>query len=688
MGFSFTKLFKRKGSEPKAPPALAPVAALAKPSSDRFSKTVLPNTSRVSPQQDPFVAAASSSTPIPATITLAPPRAAISMNAGTTQRPHVLPPAVAVALDPKIERTLPFTLADVVAQMPPGFTRPLAGSEGERRVLLKAAEVERGMSNGRPTISVVTIHDQVPEIFIRPVVPSDETQVPLPFLKVLEQFTSLQMRTDQYREQAVPQVETPFLKVTLEDDSKFGTTTGVLTTDALPPVRLEPATAEAIAAAEPEAVAQEKFVLPTPAPLRNGHGPERNGNGNGLAAAAAPAAAPTRIPFSLTPTGAGAPAAERVPASCGGVSVPTSAPASPGPTRIPFKLSAAAAAPAETEERSPVEPWLTKDSFPASGQAAPKAAAPTKSKAAALKVSLPLKPILASLPPFQVKGDVSTVPDDARAAFPVALLEPQLATGRVTVTPDEFAAALPEEFRSFFTAEDIAAPVSLPLQDVLKNLPSTALRMRDDQEEQERGANYATPFAAKADEDAKRHRVSSAPVPKPELEDELPALEAALEKDEAAPLSPEVETETMPVEEASVAAPERSALQRELETDDSLDPKTIVACIEKLAGVDACALMFGDGLNLAGQLPDSFNADALCAMAPSMMQRIDNHVVETNLGPVRALTLSCTEAAVSFFMHENLCLAALHAQNDLTGEVRERLDRIVRELSKMYSQPA
>ena len=44
----------------------------------------------------------------------------------------------------------------------------------------------------------------------------------------------------------------------------------------------------------------------------------------------------------------------------------------------------------------------------------------------------------------------------------------------------------------------------LPLHEVLKNLPTTSLRMRDDQEEQDLGATIATPFSAKAEEDAKR----------------------------------------------------------------------------------------------------------------------------------------------------------------------------------------
>jgi predicted regulator of Ras-like GTPase activity (Roadblock/LC7/MglB family) len=131
----------------------------------------------------------------------------------------------------------------------------------------------------------------------------------------------------------------------------------------------------------------------------------------------------------------------------------------------------------------------------------------------------------------------------------------------------------------------------------------------------------------------------------------------------------------------------RTALQKTLNTDDELDPKSVVAHIEKIEGVEGCAIMFGDGLNLAGQLPESFEADGLCAMAPSMLQRIENHMVETKLGALRAMTLSCTDASISFFMHDNLCLAVLHRQNDLPADVRTRLGRIVRELSVTYSQP-
>ncbi|HMJ05518.1 MAG TPA: hypothetical protein VK474_04615, partial [Chthoniobacterales bacterium] len=132
----------------------------------------------------------------------------------------------------------------------------------------------------------------------------------------------------------------------------------------------------------------------------------------------------------------------------------------------------------------------------------------------------------------------------------------------------------------------------------------------------------------------------------------------------------------------------RSALQTALETDDELDAKAVVAHVGKMAGVKACAIMFGDGLSLAGNLPEEYEADGLCAMAPLLLQRIENHMVETKLGALRAMTLSCSNAAVTFFLHDNLCLAALHAKEELASDVRERLARAVHELSRKYSHPA
>jgi predicted regulator of Ras-like GTPase activity (Roadblock/LC7/MglB family) len=259
--------------------------------------------------------------------------------------------------------------------------------------------------------------------------------------------------------------------------------------------------------------------------------------------------------------------------------------------------------------------------------------------------------------------------------------------------------------------------------------------MRDDQIEQEKGAGFATPFSAKAEEDAKRFKVAGVPVAKPaivvpEPEPAAPAAPAepaatAAPAEPAAPAAPAVVAEkpvvvpkksarrkaaapapvaaepvdvipdvaeaaekptTEPV--AAEAAPGRTALQMALDTDDELDAKSAVAQIGKMAGIEACALMFADGLSLAGSLPEEYAAEGLCAMAPSILQRVEGHMIETKLGELRGMTLSCAKGAVTFFMRGNLCLAALHTKEELASDVRERLARAVTELSIQYSNPA
>src|SRR5438046_2706676 len=227
------------------------------------------------------------------------------------------------------------------------------------------------MASKKPAVSLATVYQQVPEIFLRSVVPGDPTQVQLPFEKVLEQFASLQVRSDQDRHQAVPQVETPFLKVTLEDNSRFGTTTEVVEISDLPPVRIQPATAEAFAAAEPETA---------------GNGFLRYGSEN-------TSAMPTRISLEISPNGTGGPASESVPASSG-PSVPTSLPSATAPMRIPFKIKVPG------DDLAPENEPREKSETPV---------APSMASDAEVKITLSLKPILKGLPPSQLCGDVDSV---------------------------------------------------------------------------------------------------------------------------------------------------------------------------------------------------------------------------------------------------------------------------------------
>ncbi|HEX4630206.1 MAG TPA: hypothetical protein VH188_04510 [Chthoniobacterales bacterium] len=716
MTIPFLSYFKRgKDSaavkEKAAAPAKAVLPPLEKPSSERFSKTVMPNATRTLPPQDPFEMAARSTAlggqmPAVATAVAPSPGRTISFSPSSQaiSAQQDLPPAVALALEPQVERVISLELADVLSEMPAGYIKPLESIDTSRRVLLKASEVERGMATGKPTVSLATVYQQVPEIFICRITESDTSQLNLPFQKVLNGFASMHVRADQERANAVPQVETPFLKVTLEDNQKFGTITEPLETTEMPPVRMQPATAEAFAAAEPEAAA-DAILRMSPAPSTNGVTPKT----------------PTRIPFKLSLNGTDALAPESVPASSGPSvpnplqssltpvanpegavapppetekkepKVPATFGATPTPVRIPFKMAAMPAV-IEEEAKPKPEPWLTKESVAEATQAPdePKVSAPVGSepvRVAEVKIALPLRPILKSLPPIQLTGDPSCVPADVRFELPFALIEPQLASGRVSVTAKVFEVSIPVSFRGLFQAGAGAVDVSLPLQEVLKNLPSTSLRMRDDQEEQDAGQNFATPFSAKAEEDAKRFNVPATPVAKPVVPE--PAAEVA------EPAKAEMPDESQgsvadgatATEAPSSDRPLRTPLQVALDTDEKLDAKGVVALVNKLSGVKACAIHFGDGLSLAGSLPAELETDGICAMAPSLMQRVENHLVDTKLGMLRGMTLSCSKGAVTFYMHENLCLVALHADLDLPSETRDRLSRIVHELSRKYSHP-
>jgi hypothetical protein len=91
-------------------------------------------------------------------------------------------------------------------------------------------------------------------------------------------------------------------------------------------------------------------------------------------------------------------------------------------------------------------------------------------------------------------------------------------------------------------------------------------------------------------------------------------------------------------------------------------------------------------LSLAGGLPDEVEADGLAAMAPSMLERIAQHMHETKLGELVAVTLYASNSAISFLARGNVCLTALH-DKPLTAEVRTSLADLVEKLSNTYAQP-
>ena len=647
MTIPFLNLFKKLTSRwaPDAAeqkPTSTPVRVVKKPASERLSKTVLPHATRSFSPPDLFRSAAGAASPRATTPPLELGAGRITASAKRSQSSH-LPRALARALEPKLERAISLKIADFIDRVPAGYIKPVEILDASACVSLKASEIEKGMADKNPSISLPSLYQQVPEIFLRGVRPDDQTRVALPYEKVLEQFQSVHVRSDQLRDPPIPQLDTPILKATIQDSERFGTKLEPLETSAaLSRVPVKMATAESIAAAEPDAMVQEK-----PRPTSSGprvislYSPELKSK-NEPPAPSSPrdeSVSPRRpnrtdleTPLEILPNGTGASASERVPASSG-PPVPTPLPFSPELPKIPFE--------------PPVEKPTASKKLEELLRSKPGAAStPAKDP-----ITLSLKAVLQNLPAFQLNGDVGTVSNEERLTLPLALIEPQLASGRVSIAPDVFEAALPEKHRGLFQADEVKTPVALPLEEVLKNLPATILKLRDDQEGFALDTDFETPFSAKAKEDARRFATDKASTEK--ISDQA--------------------TEQPKIDIAPVA-------------EKKVDPKEVVAQVSALPGVRACAITFSDGLSLAGELPGEIAAEGLSAMAPALVKRIAQHVRETKIGSLVAVTLYASRSAVSFFAQGNICLAAVHAEGSLLAQTRTQIAELVEKLSRVYAQ--
>jgi len=482
--------------EAKRRPAggVAPLPSVQdKPESDKLAKRVMPYAVRTMTPEPSAPALAASA--------IATRR--ISITRPSAGGPPDLGPRVGVPVEPRGERTLALALSDVIAEMPNGYLKPHESFDTNRRITLKAAEVEKGLAAGRPSVSIAAIYQQAPEIFLHTVQPSDTAVVMLPAKKVIDELSHLRVREDQTAEPIMAQVETPFLKMMVEESAKFGTKLAPFTTIELP--SLSEPVSSAPAAAEPAPVAvirpppatrpiqppptMNLPVQPPPAPRPPVQPPPvapatsrmippprvetestRDGSMARITSVAPSAPAENKLEKPL-PIGTGGPAFPRVPASSG-PPVPPAAPPAAAPTRIPFQMPPSDVPPKVAAQTPAPAPPTTSAPVQQTPKVVPVAATPVEPTQEPMVV-LPLCPILASLPPMQVAGDVTSVPADAKISFRIGLIAPQLASGKVTIPPKDFHAALPEQYRGLFLPNVVEAPVQLSLPDVLANLPET-----------------------------------------------------------------------------------------------------------------------------------------------------------------------------------------------------------------------
>ena len=97
-----------------------------------------------------------------------------------------------------------------------------------------------------------------------------------------------------------------------------------------------------------------------------------------------------------------------------------------------------------------------------------------------------------------------------------------------------------------------------------------------------------------------------------------------------------------------VAKGKDSELQLLFMTEEELDAKTVVRFVTQMPGLDGCAVMFGDGLRLAGNFPDESLIEGFSAMAPPFFKRAKNFALESGMGTLQAFTFHTDQGPCSF----------------------------------------
>src|ERR1700674_3833995 len=118
----FKKITARFTSATAEPPVpVTPMRLVKKPASERLSKTVFPHATRSFSPPDPFRSAAGAT---PARASAPPLELGDRRITASPKKPRSsnLPPALARALEPKLERAISLRIADFIDRIPSGYT--------------------------------------------------------------------------------------------------------------------------------------------------------------------------------------------------------------------------------------------------------------------------------------------------------------------------------------------------------------------------------------------------------------------------------------------------------------------------------------------------------------------------------------------------------------------------------------
>jgi hypothetical protein len=350
-------------------------------------------------------------------------------------------------------------------------------------------------------------------------------------------------------------------------------------------------------------------------------------------------------------------------------------------------------------------------------------------------VSVPAPVIWRQLEPY-----INELPPNANSssAFQIPLdeIQPQLATGKVTVPVWMLVEQLPAETRSELKSLDPLQPITLPWREIIPQLPPSAVQPRADQEP-EIASPMVTPFSRVAQQDALRlhpdgseefmaedelqlelvgdfqspsHTPSSetpvepvAHVPEPALEPAKPAdLEPtalALESNvsvvetESAETDSEIsESETEATNLSStlenprtaanyVVSGDLSGVSAILLWDEDYDLPGVIEQLGRLPGLESAVVYSPAGKILAGNLGDQIPEHVVTALLPPLFAAARQRLRDVNPTELETLTFAWQRQQISLFWQENLCLAVRHANRPFKPGVREKLVSVLKVLA-------
>jgi hypothetical protein len=278
------------------------------------------------------------------------------------------------------------------------------------------------------------------------------------------------------------------------------------------------------------------------------------------------------------------------------------------------------------------------------------------------EIKLRLQTILADFPPQLEPAAIgSLLGTQAEIALPLGLIQSQLPHGRVVIPAEIFCKALPSDLKPHFETIDPAAEIPIPLQEIFSQIPLSAIKVREDQEEDHPDTPIPTPFTEHADEDARRFAL----IP---VEANVAADETPESKDEP----PRITVEN-----------DSKRLQAIFLTDEPLDLTKTVQNVAGLPGLRSCLLSTTDGLKLAGSFGDPGQEKAILTLLPEVFDWSGSKLAALQAGTLETITFYYGLHQLSAFVQGKLCLAVVHDNRPFKPGVREKIRVVLNELAAL-----